>query len=315
VHQSLPLWGLFIAFIVAMIFVDLKVLNQEPHKISIRESLLWTGIWVSLALLFGVGIYIFIGHETAVDYYTGYVIEYSLSADNIFVFLLIFSYFDVPDNLQHNVLFWGIFGALVFRLLFILAGVELLNQLHWVIYIFGGFLIYTGISLIFKRNRKINPTKNPVLKLTHKFLPVTGNFYGNNFFIQKAGKWVATPIFIVLIVIETSDIVFALDSIPAILAITKNQFIVFSSNAFAILGLRTLYFSLSSIMEMFHYLNYGLAAILVFVGIKMLISKFYPIPTLYVLGFIILALCISIGASFLFPADERYINHQKITQD
>jgi tellurite resistance protein TerC len=239
------------------------------------------------------------------------VIEYSLSVDNIFVFILIFSYFKVADDLQHEVLFWGVFGALVFRLVFVLVGVELLQRFYWVIYIFGAFLIYTGINLAFNSNKTVNPQENLVLKLVHKLLPVTDNYHSDHFFIKRSGSWAATPLFVVLIVIETSDIVFALDSIPAVLAVTQERFIAFSSNAFAVLGLRALYFALSSVIKMFHYLNYGLAVVLIFVGIKMVLSEIYPIPSLYALGFIILTLATSVVTSILFPPRKETANQQQ----
>ncbi|HET6527665.1 MAG TPA: TerC family protein [Balneolaceae bacterium] len=306
-EHSLLLWTLFTLFIFAMLVVDLVVFNREAHEISIKESLTWTGVWVTLSLIFGVGIYFYMGSDTALDYYTGYLIEYSLSVDNIFVFLLIFSYFKVDTKYQHKVLFWGIFGALVFRFSFIFAGAALLERFHWIIYVFGIFLVYTGIKLVTEKDKEVNPENNPLLKLARKIFPVTDEYHGDKFFIRRAGRLFATPMFIVLIMIETTDIVFAVDSIPAILAITTDQFIVFSSNAFAILGLRALYFSLSGIMNLFHYLHYALAAILVFVGIKMLISEFYHVPTPYALGFIVLALAASIIASIMNPEEAPEI--------
>ncbi len=288
-EHSLLLWGIFNVFILTMLAIDLFVFNREAHEVSIKESLSWTGLWISLSLLFGVGVYYYLGSDTALEFYAGYLIEYSLSVDNIFVFLLIFSYFKVPEKFQHKVLFWGILGALVFRLLFIFAGVALLERFHWVIYIFGSFLVFTGIRLAMEKDKEVHPERNPVLLMVRKFIPVTKNYHGDTFFIKKMGRLIATPMFIVLIVIETTDVIFALDSIPAILAITRDEFIVYSSNAFAILGLRALYFALSGIMRLFHYLHYGLSAILIFVGIKMLISEFYHIPTPYALH------CVDIG--------------------
>lgn len=287
-----------------MLIVDLVVFNREAHKIKVRESLIWTAIWIALACVFGLGIYWFMDGPTALDYFTGYLIEKSLSVDNIFVFLLVFQYFSVPDKLQHKVLFWGIFGALVFRALFIFGGVALLQQFHWIIYIFGGFLVFTGIKLALEKDKEVHPERNPVIKFVRKLIPVTDEFKGDHFFIKQAGKWVATPMLIVLIVIETTDVVFALDSIPAILAITQDQFIVYSSNAFAILGLRALYFALSAIMDKFHHLHYGLALVLIFVGVKMLISEWYHIPTLWALGFIVVTLTGSVVASIWFPPEE-----------
>ena len=298
------LWGIFNLFILAMLSIDLFVFNREAHKVSIKESLSWTGLWITLSLLFGVGVYIYLGPKTALDYYTGYLIEYSLSVDNIFVFLLIFSYFRVDHKYQHKVLFWGILGALVFRLLFIFAGVALLDRFHWIIYVFGVFLVFTGIRLAQEKDKEVHPERNPVLKLVRRMIPITRRYHEDRFFIHKMGKRFATPMFVVLVVIETTDIIFALDSIPAILAITRDPFIVYSSNAFAILGLRALYFALSGIMRLFHYLHYGLALILVFVGIKMLISDFYHIPTPYALAVIAATLATSVIASIVAPKDE-----------
>lgn len=311
-EHSLLLWGLFNVFIIAMLIVDLMVFNREAHKISVKESLVWTAIWITLACIFGVGVYWFMGGPTALNYYTGYLIEKSLSVDNIFVFLLVFQYFSVPAKLQHKVLFWGIFGALIFRALFIFGGVALLQNFHWIIYVFGAFLVFSGIKLALEKDKEVHPERNPVIKFVRKLIPITKSFHSDDFFIKKAGKIVATPMFIVLIVIETTDIIFALDSIPAILAITQDEFIVYSSNAFAILGLRALYFALSAVMDKFHHLHYGLALVLIFVGIKMLISEFYHIPTLWALGFIVVTLTMSILASIWFPAEPEAIDKEKL---
>ncbi len=272
------LWGGFIAFIIGMLVLDLKVLQKKNHDIRVKEALLWTLFWIVLSLLFGAGVYFYMGQDYALEYFTGYLIEKALSVDNIFVFILIFTYFDIPPRFQHKILFWGIIGAIVMRAVFILAGVAIIQQLHWVIYILGAFLVYIGIKMAFEKEKEIHPEKNPVLRVFNKVYPVDHDYKGGKFFIRKAGKLVATPIFVVLLVIETTDIVFAIDSIPAILSITLHPFIVFTSNIFAILGLRALYFAISGIMKLFKYLNYGLSLILVFVGVKMLISDFYKIP-------------------------------------
>lgn len=313
--HNLLLWILFNLFIITMLGVDLLVFNKKSHEISIRESLSWTGVWISISLLFGVGVYFYMGSKTALDYYTGYLIEYSLSVDNIFVFLLVFSYFKVNPKYQHKVLFWGIFGALVFRLLFIFAGVALIERFHWIIYVFGSFLVFTGIRLAFEKDKEVHPERNPVLKLVRKFIPITKTFHKDHFFVHKMGRRMGTPMFIVLIVIETTDIIFALDSIPAILAITTDQFIVYSSNAFAILGLRALYFALSGIMKLFHYLHYGLSLILVFVGVKMLISDFYHIPTPYALAFVALTLLVSVVASIYSPKEDYPVSEEKLSEE
>ncbi len=303
-EYSLTVWIVFNVFIISMLIVDLVVFNRKPHEISIKESLIWTAVWIVLAIIFGIGLYVYVGSDTALDYFTGYLIEKSLSVDNIFVFLLIFTYFGVEPKYQHKVLFWGIFGALVFRFLFIFIGVALIEQFHWVIYIFGAFLILTGIKLGLEKDKEIRPERNPVLKLVRRFIPITKEYHGQNFFVKIRGRYVATPMFVVLIVIETTDIVFALDSIPAIMAITRDTFIIYSANAFAILGLRALYFALSGVMRLFHYLHYGLAFILVYIGFKMLLEGIYQIPTMVTLIIILSTLTISVILSILFPKDE-----------
>lgn len=314
-EHSLLLWTVFNIFIITMLIIDLVVFHGKEHEESIREALIWTGVWITLAVIFGIGVYYYMGTQTALDYYTGYLIEKSLSVDNIFVFLLVFSYFKVPAEYQHKVLFWGIFGALVMRLIFIFVGVALLEQFDWIIYIFGGFLVFTGIKLAMEKDKEVHPERNPILKLTRKIIPITKRYHGSDFFIYKMGKLIATPLFVVLIVIETTDLVFALDSIPAILAITRDEFIIYSSNAFAILGLRALYFALSGIMKLFHYLHYGLSLILVFVGIKMLLADFYHIPTPYALGFIGITLTVSVIASIYFPKEEQPIPEEKLPDE
>lgn len=313
--HSIVLWSVFNVFIIIMLVVDLVVLHKEDEKVSIKEALVWTGVWIVLALIFGIGVYYYMGTQTALDYYTGYLIEKSLSVDNIFVFLLVFSYFKVPAKYQHNVLFWGIFGALVMRLVFIFTGVALIERFHWIIYVFGGFLIFTGIKLALEKDKEVHPERNPVLMLVRKLIPITKSYHGSKFFIRRMGKLMATPLFIVLVVIETTDLIFALDSIPAILAITRDEFIIYSSNAFAILGLRALYFAVSGIMQLFHYLHYGLALILVFVGVKMLLEEFYHIPTPYALAFIALTLTASIVASIINPKEQQPVEEEKLPNE
>lgn len=314
-EHSLTLWIIFNAFIVAMLILDLAIFHKENQEESIKKALVWTGIWIAMALVFGIGVYYYMGSQTALDYYTGYLIEKSLSVDNIFVFLLVFSYFKVPEKFQHKVLFWGIFGALVMRFVFIFTGVALIERFHWIIYVFGGFLVFTGIKLALEKDKEVHPERNPVLKLVRRFFPTTKSYHGSKFFIRRMGKLMATPLFIVLIVIETTDVVFALDSIPAILAITRDEFIVYSSNAFAILGLRALYFALSGIMQLFHYLHYGLSLILVFVGVKMLISEFYHIPTPYALAFIGITLTVSVVASIMNPKEDEPLAEEDLPDE
>ncbi len=304
-EHSITLWVVFNIFIVSMLIVDLKVFNRKPHEISIRESLVWTAIWVILAVIFGIGLYFYMSPESSLEYFTGYLIEKSLSVDNIFVFLLIFTYFGVEPKYQHRVLFWGIFGALVFRLIFILVGVALIEQFHWIIYLFGAFLIFTGIKLGLEKDKEIHPDRNPILLIIRRFIPITKNYHGQKFFIKRGKRIIATPMFVVLVVIETTDIVFALDSIPAIMAITRDTFIIYSANAFAILGLRALYFALSGVMRLFHYLHYGLAFILVYIGVKMLLEGVYQIPTMVTLGIIISTLTLSVILSIFFPKETE----------
>jgi len=295
------LWIGFIVFVIAMLLLDLMVFQRKSHEIRLKEALLWSAFWIGLSLLFNVGVYIWGGKQQALEFLTGYLLEKSLSVDNIFVFLLVFSYFKIPHKYQHEVLFWGILGALIMRGIFIAGGIALLKQFHWVIYIFGGFLVFTGIKMAFGKEKEIHPEKNPVLHFLNRIIPVAKEYEGEKFFIRDAGKWLATPLFAVLLVVETTDVLFAFDSIPAILAITRDPFIVYTSNVFAILGLRALYFALAGVMEYFHYLNYGLSVILVFVGFKMLIADIYKIPigiSLAVLAFI---LTVSIVASIIWP--------------
>ncbi|MGV7927353.1 MAG: TerC family protein [Spirochaetota bacterium] len=303
------MWGGFVLFIIAMLILDLKVLQRRSHVMPVKEALLWVAFWVSLALIFNVGIYFYFGMDSALEFLTGYLVEYSLSVDNIFVFALIFSYFGIPSEYRHKALLWGILGAIVMRAIFILAGVAMINRLHWIIYVFGAFLVYIGIKIAFEKDREMDPGKNPILRLVKRFLPVTESYEGGRFFVRRAGRLFATPMLIVVIVIETTDVIFAVDSIPAILSITLNPFIVYTSNIFAILGLRALYFALAGIMDLFHYLNYGLAAILVFVGVKMLISDYYKIPVAGALGFIVLVLTTSIVASIMFPKKDAPSPH------
>lgn len=294
-------WAGFILFVIAMLLLDLMVFQRRKHEIAIKEALLWSVFWIGLSLLFNVGVYIWGGKQQALEFLTGYLLEKSLSVDNIFVFLVIFSYFKIPHKYQHEVLFWGIMGALIMRGAFIACGIALLKQFHWIIYIFGGLLIFTGIKLAFGKEKEIHPEKNPLLRILNKFFPVARSYEGEKFFIKDAGKWFATPLFAVLLVVETTDVIFAFDSIPAILAITRDPFIVYTSNVFAILGLRALYFALAGVMEFFHYLNYGLAVILVFVGCKMLIADIYKIPTGISLAILAFILTLSIAASVIWP--------------
>lgn len=310
--NQLTLWIGFSVIVLIMLALDLGVFHKKSHEVKIKEALIWSAVWIGLALIFNLGLYFARGSDVALRFLAGYVLEKSLSVDNLFVFLLIFSYFRVAPQYQHKVLFWGIIGALVMRAVFIAAGVTLINRFHWVIYIFGVFLIYTGIKLALEKDKEIHPDQNPLLKLFRRFMGVTETYEDGQFFVKRAGKWLATPLFIVLIVVETTDVVFAVDSIPAILAITTDPFIVYSSNVFAILGLRALYFALAGLMNLFHYLHYGLAFILVFVGTKMIVSSHYKIPISIALGVILLTLVVSVLASLMFPK-EKDVMEKKIT--
>jgi len=303
--KQILLWVAFNIFILAMLALDLGFFHRKAHAIKIKEALVWSGVWIALALLFNLGIYFWCGPETALEFLTGYLIEKSLSVDNIFVFLLIFSYFGVPSLYQHKVLFWGIIGALIMRAVFIIAGIALIEKFHWTIYIFGAFLILIGIKMALQRERKIRPERNPALKLFRRWVPVTEEYVEGKFFVKRPGHYLATPLLIVLIVVETTDIIFAVDSIPAILAITLDPFIVYTSNVLAILGLRALYFALAGIMELFHHLHYGLSAVLVFVGIKMLLTDLYKIPVSMALSVVAGILLISVMTSILDKKKEK----------
>lgn len=298
------LWVGFNILVLFMLALDLGIFHRKDHKISIKEGLVWSVIWIVVALIFNVIVYFWMGSEKALQFFTGYLIERSLSIDNIFVFLMIFTYFAVPDKFQYKILFWGIIGALVFRGIFIVLGAFLIQQFHWVIYIFGAFLVYTGIKMGIAEDKEIEPEKNPILKFVRKILPVTKDYASGKFFVKQAGRVLGTPLFVVLVVVESTDVVFAVDSIPAIFAITTDPFIVYTSNVFAILGLRALYFAIAGLMDLFYYLKYGLAAVLSFVGIKMLISGFYHMPDLMALGIIAAILAVSIIVSLMKPPPE-----------
>jgi len=279
-------WILFNAFVLLMLALDLGVFHRKTHEISLKEALTWTFVWISLALVFNAIIFYWRGRQQALEFLTGYLVEKALSIDNIFVFIMIFTYFQIPAKYQHKVLFWGVLGALLMRVVFIFAGVALIEKFHFAIYIFGALLIYTGYKMFYHNNAKIEPDKNPLIRFFKKFMPVTPQLHEDNFIVKLNGKRYATPLFLVLLLIESSDLIFAVDSIPAILAITQDQFIVYTSNVFAILGLRSLYFALAGIVHRFWLLSFGLAVVLVFVGIKMLLVDLYKIPIEWSLIFI-----------------------------
>lgn len=303
-------WIGFNVFVLLMLALDLGVFNRKAHVVSVKEALTWSGVWVSLALTFNGLIYYWFGEAKAIEFLTGYLIEKSLSVDNIFVFVLVFGYFQIPPIYQHKILFWGILGALVMRVIFIFAGVALIEKFHWTIYIFGAFLIYTGYKMFTEKGTAIDPENNPVMKFFRRMMPVTNQLHGDKFFVKLDGKRFATPLFLVLVLIETTDLIFAVDSIPAILAITQDQFIVYTSNVFAILGLRSLYFALAHVVDRFVYLSYGLAIILAFVGTKMLLIDIFKIPTFISLLVIAIILIFSIVLSFVKTRRDNKMNGQ-----
>ncbi|MCU1301877.1 MAG: hypothetical protein JWQ87_2161 [Candidatus Sulfotelmatobacter sp.] len=297
-------WILFNLFAVGMLVLDLLVFHRRSHVVSSREALAWSAMWVALAAAFAALLFFWQGRQVALEFVTGYVLELSLSVDNLFIFLVIFRYFAVPEEYQRGVLFWGIIGALLMRGLFILAGVGLIERFHWILYLFGALLIYSGIRLGFSGEHQVHPEKNPAVRALRRLMPVTDDYQGSRFFVRgwkgNPGLY-ATPLLVVLAVIETTDLLFAVDSIPAVLAVTLNAFIVYTANVFAILGLRSMYFAVSGLMKMFRFLHTGLALVLVLVGLKMIAADHYPIPTLWMLGIVALVLLISIAASVAFP--------------
>ncbi len=304
--EALLPWVLFNAFVLLMLGLDLFVFHSRARAVSLKEALYWCLFWECLALSFNGYIYYARGLEDALNFFTGYLIEKSLSMDNLFVFILIFKYFQTPKKAMHKVLFWGVLGAMLMRALFIVLGIALISRFHSLIYLLGAFLVYTGIHLWRQHDKEIHPENNPVLKLFYRFFPVTKEYVGEQFFVRKAAVTLATPLFVTLLMIETIDIIFALDSIPAILAITTDPFIVYTSNIFAVLGLRSLYFVLSHMMELFHYLHHGLALILLFIGLKMLLSDVVHLQTVVALGFVLIVLLGCVFASILFPIKSKF---------
>lgn len=301
-------WIIFNVFVLVMLALDLGVFHRKTHEVSLKEALTWTFIWVSLALIFNTIIYYWRGQQQALEFFTGYLVEKALSVDNIFVFIMIFTYFQIPSKYHHKVLFWGIIGALIMRVIFIFAGVALIEKFHFTIYIFGALLIYTGYRMFYHNNAKIDPDKNPVIRFFKKFMPVTPDLHEDRFFTKLNGRRYATPLFLVLILIETTDLIFAVDSIPAILAITQDQFIVYTSNVFAILGLRSLYFALAGVVHRFWLLSYGLAIVLIFVGIKMILVDFYKIPIEWSLLFIATIITGSIFLSLKYKNKKNILS-------
>lgn len=295
----------FIIMILLFLTLDLMVFHRKNKEVSVKETLLWSLFWILLAFAFNILVYYLYGSEKALSFLTGYLIEKALSVDNLFVFIMIFQFFGIKQAYQHKVLFWGILGALLMRALFIAMGITLISKFHWIIYLFGGFLIFTGYKMISKDNAEVHPERNVILRLFTRFFPVSNRLDESRFFVREDNRRKATALFVVLLVVETTDVIFAMDSIPAILAITTDPFIVYTSNVFAILGLRSIYFALAGVMQLFHYLHYGLSAILIFVGFKMMISEIFKFPVLAALGIVAGILIISILASILFPPKDE----------
>lgn len=299
---SVAMWIAFWVIVLAALFIDLAVLNKHHGKVTMKEAALMVCAWVSLALLFGGAIWLVEGPRHALEFYTGYVLEYSLSVDNMFVFIMIFGYFAIPHNLQPKALLWGIVGAVILRFMFIFLGVQLISLFSWTIYVFGALLIFTAAKMLLqKEDDNFDPSQSFILKLLRKVMPIKTDYHGENFFVLENGKRMATPLLAAVMVIEMSDLIFAVDSIPAVLSITQDTFLVYSSNIFAIIGLRSLYFLLSGMAGKFPYLKYGISVILFFVGVKMLLSHFFPIPIVASLGVIVGILALSVLASKIFP--------------
>jgi tellurite resistance protein TerC len=302
-QYSIWAWVGFAVFILCMLMIDLGLFNRRAHSVKYKEAVIWSSVWVSLALIFGGLVFWQLGHQKGLEFLTGYLIELSLSVDNLFVFLLIFSYFQVPAKYQHRVLYWGVMGALVMRIAMIFLGTALINRFHWIIYIFGAFLIYTGIKMFRQEETEVNPEQNPLVRVVTRFVPITRHYEESKFFTVIKGRRTGTLLLLVLVIVEVTDLVFAVDSIPAIFGVTTDRFIIYTSNVFAILGLRTLYFLLAGVVEKFHYLKVGLAVVLTFIGVKMVLPMFvdWHIPTGIALGIVGAVLLGSVAASLMWP--------------
>ena len=302
--NHLVFWVVFNLLVALVLALDLGVFHRRPHTVRFREAMAWSLVWIGLAGGFAVLLYFWRGHTPALEFVTGYVVELSLSVDNLFIFLLVFRYFRVPSEYQYKVLFWGILSAVIMRAAFIVTGVKLIQQFHWITYVFGAFLVFSGIRLVGQENAAIHPEKNLALRLFRRWVPVTDEFVGDRFFVRRPGVH-ATPLLVVLLVIETADLLLAVDSIPAVLAITLDVMVVYTSNIFAILGLRSMYFALAGMMEMFEYLHFGLALVLVFIGGKMLTAHYYEMPTVMALGVVAGILMTAVLGSVAFPRKKR----------
>ncbi len=294
-------WTLFLTVVSILLSLDLGIFHRKAHEVRPREAMLWSLVWVALSCAFGTWVYFHAGSQKSLEFFTGYLIEYALSVDNVFVFIIIFSYFAVPKHLHHRALFWGILGALVMRGAFILIGTALLHAFHWIIYVFGAFLIYTGFKVMRHGDTEVEPQRNPIVRLFQRIFPMVATYTSESFFTRSGSRWFATPLAVVLVTIETTDVVFALDSIPAVFGITTDPFIVYTSNVCAILGLRSMYFLLAAVVSRFAYLGTGLGVVLMFVGAKMVFSDVFPIHISVALGVVALVLGVSIAASLLWP--------------
>lgn len=303
---QLSWWIWFHVFVFAMLALDLGILHRKDKEIGVSESLMWTSVWIALAMAFNYGVYKYMGHSLAYEFLTCYVLEKSLSVDNIFVMAIIFGHFKVHPLYQHRVLFWGILGALVMRIIFIVGGVGLIERFHFILYFFGAFLIYTGFKMFFSGEKEMNPEKDWIYKFSKKYFKMTPDFHHNHFFVLIDSVYHMTPLFMVLLIIESTDVIFALDSIPATLSVTKNSFIAYTANIFAILGLRSLYFAFAGVMGLFRFLSYALSLVLIFIGVKMLISHYYEISTGHSLMIVLGTIFISIIASVLIPEKKKH---------
>lgn len=293
------IWVGLIILILSLLAVDLLVFQKKAHTVELREAIIFTCIWVFVAVLFGVAIIKFAGHKAGLEYFGAYLIEFSLSVDNLFIFILLFTFFDVPHQYRHKVLFWGIIGAIILRFAFIILGIGLVRRFEWLLYVFGVILIYSGYKLFIGKEQTVSVDKNPILKFIRRFFPVFENYSNGQFFMKKDGELFVSPLFVCLLIVETTDVMFAVDSIPAVFGITLDPFIAFSSNAFAVLGLRSVYFAISNLLELIKYLHYGLAVLLIFIGIKMIIGHFLEIPIIFTLGFIGITLFFTVVLSFI----------------
>ncbi len=294
-------WSAFLVVVLILLSLDLGIFNRKAHQVSVKEALVWSVVWISLSLGFGTWVYLRFGAQNGLEFFAGYLIEYALSVDNVFVFILIFTYFAVPSHLHHRVLFWGILGALVMRATFIVAGAALISAFHWILYLFGVLLVFTGFKIMREGETQVEPDKNPVVRVFRRVVQIAPGYSSNGFFVREGGKIIATPLALVLVTVETTDVVFATDSIPAIFGVTHDPFIVYTSNICAILGLRSMYFLLAAVIDRYAYLGKGLGIVLMFIGVKMLVAKYFEIPIAISLVVVAVILATAIGVSLIWP--------------